>query len=153
MAGESEVVSTLYGHCVQAYNIMYSESEYDKNSDMRIWEGMLTALITKQMNLSTPYYSSITKTLKAMGCIVQLRRGGGTAASTWRLMKAPSLEAFTDAGTVGRMNRPSKQMMLQEQVNALNNKVGELTNAVEVIVKWIQRFEESQKKEEAETDE
>lgn len=83
----------LYQHCESAYNKMLETAK--RVDGAVVWEGALTRLITHDLNLSIPYYTSITRTLRAMGCIRQLKRGGGTAGSQWELINDPSEEKFS----------------------------------------------------------
>lgn len=82
----------LYDHIKRTYNAMLREAESrpaDDGLSMVVWEGHLTHLIMHQLNLSSPYYTKVTRALRAMGCIRQLRRGGSTGQSLWELIKEP----------------------------------------------------------------
>lgn len=84
----------LYQHCESAYNKMLESAK--RVDGAVVWEGALTRLITRDLNLSIPYYTSITRTLRAMGCIRQLKRGGGTAGSQWELINDPTEDKFNE---------------------------------------------------------
>jgi len=92
---------------------------------MIVYEGFLTTLITSKLNLSVPYYTSVRKALMRMGCIRQLRRGGGTAMSQWELIYEPTLEAFLDQ-EVKKPRQPTRLDAANEQIEALINRVSEL---------------------------
>src|SRR6266496_1675165 len=131
-------VSTLFSHCQNVYNLMLKQSaqidlETDEPEYMTVYEGMLTKLITVELNLSVPYYTSILRALKRMGCVRQIRRGGGTSASQWELICPPTEEAFL---LVRPRRAPKKgnQEMLQDQINALNGRVLVLEKALERLV-------------------
>lgn len=134
--------ATLYLHCQQVYEKMLSQAKKvevlepgqeiddEPSGSMIVWEGMLTRLITVEMNLSIPYYTYVTKALKQMGCIKQLRRGGGTSPSQWELIKAPTEETFVNQ-TPKRSIRKTKTDMMQDQIMSLNNRVLTLERALE----------------------
>ena len=95
-----EELPALYNHCVRAFELMEQgsrESGIDEEAKL-IWEGHLTKLIAGQMHLSTPYYTGITRALIGMGCIRQLRRGGGSSESQWEIVKAPTPELWRNLG-------------------------------------------------------
>lgn len=58
-----------------------------------VYTGHTTQLF-RDVGLATPYYTSVMRTLKQMGCVRQLSRGGGSAASRWELLDDPDLETF-----------------------------------------------------------
>lgn len=134
--------ATLYLHCQQVYERMLGQAkkvemlapdqsiDEEPRDSMIVWEGMLTRLITSEMNLSIPYYSYVTKALKQMGCIKQLRRGGGTSPSQWELIKAPNEETFVNQ-TPKRSVRKTKTDMMQDQIMSLNNRVLALERTLE----------------------
>lgn len=150
IVGNQEPPVTLYLHCKRAYDHMLSQAKRVvadadiKNVDgqieigdvntMIVWEGMLTRLITGDLNLSVPYYSSITKSLKNMGCIRQLRRGGGNSPSQWELITEPTEEMFNSI-TPKKETKPNKHEMLQDQVAHLNSRVLVLEERVQALLK------------------
>ena len=79
-----------------------------------IYEGHLTNLF-RDLQVPNPYYTTVRKKLMQLGCLVQLRRGGGSALSKWELVKKPSEEAFKDAGELNRVPR-GKVGILEQQV-------------------------------------
>jgi len=78
-----------------------------REGKLLIYEGFLTTLVTRQLNLSVPYYTSVTNVLKRMGCVRQLRRGGGSAPSQWLLIKEPQEKDFL-ATLPKKLGRPHK---------------------------------------------
>jgi len=100
MSDKDEVApAAIYGHCLTTYQAMLSTAqivEGDAGEEMVVWEGMLTHLIS-DLHLSTPYYTKIRRDLLRMGCVAQLKRGGGTAPSQWRLIKEPTIDLFNEA--------------------------------------------------------
>jgi hypothetical protein len=92
-----------------------------------VWEGMFTQLITSKLNLSVPYYSKIRGALINMGCVRQLRRGGGGSPSQYELVYEPTLEAFLKADqTAPKAPAQTKDAATAQNILALNNRVSEL---------------------------
>lgn len=133
---DNDAPVALYGHCLTTYQTMLSEASgiVEDDSTIIVWEGMLTRLITSQLNLSVPYYTAVTKALKRMGCIRQLKRGGGTAPSQWELLKEPTEELFINA-VPKRIPKMDRYELLQMQVDTLNNRVLKLEKVLENIIK------------------
>lgn len=140
--GNAEPPITLYLHCQRTYELMLSQSKRvevdaidsggsfdeepsDMTDTMIVWEGMLTRLIQNELSLSVPYYTSVTRALRNMGCIRQLRRGGGTSPSQWELLHAPDEESF-NAQQTEKVTKPDKHAMLQDQLQQLNRRVLDL---------------------------
>jgi hypothetical protein len=101
-----------------------------EDGDMVTYEGHLTHLV-KALNYSTPYYTKLRKHLMRMGCIQQLRRGGGTAPSVWWLKKEPDEESFKHAVEMLRPgNRP--QDAIAQQLKDHNERILVLEQALEI---------------------
>lgn len=142
-ARTKDVPPALYEHCVRAYNALMQEAVYVAVADevnggkkqIVVWEGMFTAFITTQLNLSTPYFTSIRRELIRMGCIRQLRRGGGSSQSLWELLRTPTLELFNH-------ERPKRTQAiaqdrftgLQSQITALEGRIARLEQALRGII-------------------
>jgi hypothetical protein len=82
-------------HCEKVYMTMRNtaKEKFEGEVPMIVWEGFLTQLM-RDLELSVPYYSTIRSALIDMGCMRQLRRGGGTSPSQWELLKEPTLELW-----------------------------------------------------------
>lgn len=157
-----ERVPALYEHCVRAYETMLAEAtpvtravdiamledsnvqEASPATHVRIvvYEGFLTQLVTGKLNLSVPYYSTIRKSLIRMGCIRQLRRGGGNTPSQWELIHAPTLDAFENAdGGVPKTANQSKfetmKLTYDQQIQALASRVTELEDFRTAILEFL----------------
>lgn len=133
---DTDVPVALYGHCLITYQTMLSEASgvVDDDNTIIVWEGMLTRLITAQLNLSVPYYTAVTKALKRMGCIRQLKRGGGTAPSQWELLKEPTEELFINA-MPKRVPKMDRYELIQMQLDSQNNRILKLEKILENIIK------------------
>jgi len=125
----------LYIHCVRTYNKMLERatdqivSPIEPDLHMIIYEGFFVRLVA-ELGLSTPYFTFCRQALIDMGCIRQIKRGGGTGRSQWELIKAPTLELFDEKKlkdpNYEKLERKGKQEMMQDQINALNNRVLDL---------------------------
>jgi hypothetical protein len=129
----------LFGHCVSVYEEMLKTAKvvplYDQEDtdEVVVWEGMLTTLITSKLNLSVPYYTSITRALKRMGCIRQIKRGGGTAPSQWELIREPTIELFDESKPL-KAKPQDKYSLMQEQLNSQNSRLLRLERVLEKII-------------------
>ena len=84
----NEIISIgekLFNQCLTVYECMNDESFEG------VYSGHLTKLIINELGYPNPYYSKITKKLKDMECIQQIRRGNASAPSIWKLPKETSL--------------------------------------------------------------
>lgn len=128
---EEDTTPALYQHCVNTYQAMLSEAssrQDDQDNEIIVWEGMFTALITSKLHLSVPYYTQITRALKRMGCIRQLKRGGGSAPSMWELITEPTEELFRNK-MPQRKVQTDRIGMLQNQINDINRRLLILENS------------------------
>jgi hypothetical protein len=121
--------SVVYDHCKAVYNEMVSQAR-DEGDDGLVYEGHLTKLFA-QLQLSTPYYTAVRKHLMAMECIVQLRRGGGSSSSRWRLLREPDEDSFRSFETLNRA-RSGKTAALEQQVRDLNRRVSTLEQGLQM---------------------
>ena len=96
--GRAVPISVMYDHSKRVYMAMHAEAKLEvvEGEQLVFWTGHLTRLF-ERLHYSTPYYSAITQILKRMGCIKQIRRGGGNAPSVWELVKEPSEDLFANA--------------------------------------------------------
>ena len=91
-----DTTPALFEHCKSVYDAMYHTADIggDEIEGYPVWEGFLVKLITKDLNLSVPYYSTIMSALKQMDCVRQVKRGGGGAPSKWVLLTEPTQARF-----------------------------------------------------------
>lgn len=149
---EQDVLPAIFEHCVNVYKRMESEarlhpSEYgDKTfpNGSLIWEGHLTKLFAS-LHLSVPYYTSVTRELKRMGCVAQKRRGGGNAPSQWIILTEPTEELFRqddDRSTRSlAAKRAGKIGMLEQQVKDLSRTVMKIASDYDTIIQVLQEKE------------
>jgi hypothetical protein len=110
----------LFDHCCSIFDLLMQESTQVEEDF--IYTGFTTKLFAKA-RLSTPYYTAVMRELIGMGCVEQLRRGGGGAPSQWKLLTRPT-RALWDAKE-GR-SKPIKSHNLDQVIQmltALNERV------------------------------
>jgi len=134
-----ETPPALYEHCCKVYKVMLSEamalpvvdgvgdSESTANIEdtVMIWEGMFTKLITVQCHLAVPEYSRVRSALLRMGCVKQLRRGGGGSPSQYELCFEPTFERFKNQLET-KVPQQTKESQVDQIIQALNTRVTEL---------------------------
>lgn len=132
-------VSQNFKYSCQVYKVMEREAQYVKADDgkpgttIHVWEGFFTKLITEQIGLSVPYYSTIRRELLRMGCIRQLRRGGGSSPSQWELLQPPTEELWHSA-PAKKHQAGSKQAANEGQINDLVRRVNRMEENFEVLM-------------------
>jgi hypothetical protein len=148
---DEEVLPALYHHCVKVYAAMFQQARpvtpmqtgaHDSDPDLDepddadailVYEGHLTRLITQDLHLSVPYYTSVTAELKRMNCIAQLRRGGGTAPSQWQLLREPDEDLYRNALRLKKA--PQGQLaQLEQQLRAVTQRVSLLEDALTALL-------------------
>jgi DNA-binding IclR family transcriptional regulator len=143
MPEEEGPAPALLEHMTNVYNAMKSKAidvELDSENGkevleiIKVYEGHLTGLFA-ELGMSTPYYTSIMKALKAMGCVDQVRRGGGAALSKWQLNYPPTAEGYA----AYENNRvPNRR---QGEIAALKQQVRDLHGRLAAIESILQRVE------------
>lgn len=137
---KDEVTPALFQHCVAAYNKMLEKSRpVEDNADIIVYEGYLTALIQSDLSLSIPYYTSIRKRLIEMGCVRQLRRGGGTSPSQWEMIREPTLEAFMNAEPK-KVPKQDRNTAVNQQILALSRRISSLEIQIKRIFEALQEM-------------
>jgi len=117
----------LFQHSCRVFGAMkkgavgVSISDGDEVRHAFVWEGHTTKLF-RELELPTPYYTSVLGRLETMGCIVQLSRGGGTAVSRWELLDDPGLDEFMAAEAVRKRGK-TQYGILAQQVQTLNTRL------------------------------
>jgi hypothetical protein len=127
-----------YRYCVDTYERMRQtaqtlSAQQTGSVEMTVWEGFFTKLITEELNLSVPYYSTIRRELIRMECIRQMRRGGGSSPSQWELLQPPTEELWHNAPPK-RAQTNSKQDATAGQVTDLHKRLERLEEHMEVIL-------------------
>jgi hypothetical protein len=118
-----------------------SKQEYkDDDNTMKeavVYEGFLTKLVTEELHLSVPYYTTVMRALKKMGCVRQVRRGGSTSPSQWQLYFEPTENLFTEkAGVSNKRNTQTTRLeQCEDSIQALNRRVSTLEQALQNLVR------------------
>jgi hypothetical protein len=101
-----------------------------------LWEGYSTKLV-KNLNLSVPYYSSVLGALRDMGCIIQLRRGGGSTMSVFEMVQKPTEELWNAKGmtekTRARQQGGSRQVAETQRQRDLSTRVADLETDISAL--------------------
>lgn len=92
-----------------------------------VFTGSVTALF-EELGLGIPYYTPVMRKLKAMDCVRQIERGGGTKPSKWLLLQEPTMELFklpAPHQTRYSQSRGAK-LMMEQQLRDLGRRVSSL---------------------------
>lgn len=125
----------LFEHACNVYADMEKSAKpvAHQGQEILVYEGHLTQLF-KGLRLSVPYYTAIKNQLIGMGCIEQMRRGGGSGMSKWVLWKTPTLDEW-QAFSPSKSRRGSKQLMMEQRIKALQDRIDKLEEQVEGIIR------------------
>ena len=132
MTTDSDVKPSLFLHCETVYVAMRDGAQQVHEGDVPIvvWEGFFTRLM-RDLDLAVPYYSKVRNFLMQMGCIKQLRRGGGTTPSQWELIKPPTMELWSQLeDKPGVRPGPVSNSLDSAEVATLKQRVNDLTGEV-----------------------
>lgn len=135
----------MYDHCVAVFERMRAGATIrDTEGGVRIavWEGFLTRLIQDDLELAVPYYSSIRAHLIRMGCVRQLRRGGGTSKSQWEVIQPPTRERFETAEATGNQRLQQKESAKQQLMD-LTLRVAALESNERMLVDALNKLQEA----------
>lgn len=134
----------LYSHCRDVYEAMLrssSKQEYKDDDGSQkeavVYEGFLTKLVTEELHLSVPYYTTVMRALKKMECVRQVRRGGSTSPSQWQLYFEPTEKLFVEkAGVTSKRNTQTTRLeQAENSIQALNRRVTTLETALQNIIR------------------
>jgi hypothetical protein len=141
---EQDTLPALFEHCQNVYKQMEAEAKLIPQGDVPprsemhqlIWEGYLTKLFAS-LHLSVPYYTSVTRELKRMGCVRQKRRGGGNAPSQWEIVTEPTEELFrSDMNRTQGLaaKKRGESAMLRQQVHDMSLRLSKVEADYEAII-------------------
>lgn len=133
MPDEERPMPALWGYVDKVYRKMEDTAEAE--DDDLVYTGHLTGLF-QELGIPNPYYTSVMAALKAMGCVLQLRRGGGTSRSKWQLVTPPTEELFlanvAKGSGVGISKQHSSRLTIAEQaLRDLSKRVLRLEDALQ----------------------
>jgi hypothetical protein len=143
---ERKPTSAQFEHCVNVWGEMRTQSTKERldPSDpdaeyVDVYEGHLTKLFAG-LGMATPYYTTVMQALKQMGCVEQIRRGGGNSPSRWVLVNPPEEEMFRNYEALKRGGK-GKYAMLEQRTNDLAKRVSVLESAHERLASAHERLE------------
>ncbi len=125
-----EAPPKLFEHCLSVFAAMKREASPTQIEGQHalVYEGFLTHLFS-ELQLATPYYTSVMQRLRRMQCVRQLSRGGGNSPSRWELIRDPEWDIFSEAEQK-RLQGATKLGQLQGQVTSLNTRVQHLEDTM-----------------------
>jgi hypothetical protein len=116
----------LWGHTQRVFKSMKDGAELDDEGRL-IYKGYITHLF-RNCNVPVPTYGPVLDILKRIGCITQVKRGGGGAMSEWQILDDLELDAFMAmlgkdmAKSSARPN--SKFPAIDQQLDDIRNNIG-----------------------------
>jgi hypothetical protein len=128
-----EAPPALFTHCCTVFEKMRQQSKPMKVEGQAtlVYEGYLTRLFN-ELDMATPYYTTVMRCLKAMNCVKQLSRGGGSSPSRWELVNDPDFDVF-DVIEQKRL-RTNTQMGQVKDTTAIHTKrINELEDRVRML--------------------
>src|SRR5262245_1022689 len=135
MTTEDLQVPKMYEHVLGVYESMLRHAQeqdfgtVDHNGhDDILWDGFTTALF-RNLEIPVPYYGKVFKYLTELGCMIQIRRGGGTASSRWQVcpVTPPQAEQFMQrfpASTVTRFQPVVELQTMRQQLDDVVDNIG-----------------------------
>lgn len=121
-------IPALFEQCLEVYETMANsatmqQAYLDSDEELLVYEGFLTHLIVQDLHYSNPYYTKVTKRLKAMDCIRQIKRGGSTTPSRWALIQTPTIELFNKAVSKTSTKTSGVRESLEQQIRDLSERL------------------------------
>lgn len=136
---EEPPLPAIFGHCQTVYDLMRQQAEVrevEGEGRIVVWEGFLTRLLGQELNLPTPYYTSVRTNLVRMGCVKQLQRGGGNSPSQWELITRPTAPLFREKAPK-RNQRDLEMENLRGQITDLRDRQGKLEKMFGKLVDFV----------------
>lgn len=111
----------LFQHCEALYKAMWSHSNQPLDGPC-IYTGRLTHLC-EEIGLSPAHYTLVTRKMIAMGCMVQLQRGGGGQPSKWQLKQQPTRALFDGSGDGAPVAQSGPLAQAQQRIRDLDRRL------------------------------
>lgn len=124
----TSALPAIFEHCCSVYKAMAARAETRTvdDAEVLVYEGALTKLFRDQLGLSVPYYTSSLGELKRMGCLAQLRRGGGGAPSIWALYFEPTPDIWRNTIHRTVRTKASKTAATDAKINDINSRLNKV---------------------------
>jgi hypothetical protein len=125
-----EAPPALFTHCSTVFERMRREATSVKVEGIAtlVYEGYLTRLFS-ELRMATPYYTTVMQRLKAMGCVRQMSRGGGSSPSRWELITDPEWDAF-DQVEQRRRRSDTKLGQAESKIDAHTQRLNDLEGRI-----------------------
>jgi hypothetical protein len=116
----------LFEHCSVVYEAMkkVAKGTTIEGTYALVYEGYLTRLFA-DLQMAMPYYTTVMRRLKAMDCVQQLARGGGSSPSRWQLLTEPSWDSFAEM-EAARYKNNTQMGQAQDAIRVLTKRMTEL---------------------------
>lgn len=125
-------MSKLFEHCVALYELMDEKAE--DFPDGRLYIGSLTTDF-EELGIGGSYYTKVTSRLRSMGCVDQLRRGGGSKPSAWAIIEPPTKELFQASDATGFVHVQKKRT----EFDALVQRLNDMSTRIKRLEEWARR--------------
>lgn len=133
-------VPAIHNHARKVYAAMRERAtaKMVSGESHQVYEGFLTHMFA-EIGVPTPYYTQIMRLLIQAGCVAQLRRGGGGAASIWAVFDEPP-----DEETLSHMTQKSqsvygrpatKATIMEQHIKDLSNRIMQLEDDVAFLLR------------------
>lgn len=122
----------LFMRCLRIWNAMreqahpYADPEsFGDNEKRLIYVGHISTL-ADQVGEARNYIGQLTRRLRNMGCIAQLRRGGGKGIGQWVILEEPTIALFTASHEMVVPDRSRWQQRMEQRIKDLATEVESL---------------------------
>lgn len=131
-----QLESELLVKCRTLYEAMDKSAE--DTPEGRFWVGPLTVLLRDISQSGTSSnYSQVVGAMTDMGCISQIKKGGGKAPSVWRLDRPPSSEISHLISNTRNNYKSQRQEQSDNRVTALNERLTRVEKDIAAIVAFL----------------
>lgn len=118
----SDAPPVLWEYAEQTYQAMLERA--GRVDEKLVYEGFISRMIIEELKFPVPSYGKILYVLRQMGCIEQLKRGGGPTPSKWVLWKTPTLEDFNKVHGPVRSKYETQVSRMEQRIDDLTRQIG-----------------------------
>jgi hypothetical protein len=127
--------SKMFEHCRTVYEGMLAVSA--EGNGTHVYRGFLSTLIHRELGLPLSYYTEIKGVLEQLGCIEQVKRGGGTTPSEWKLYGPPDPYLFEQIRGPTQRRRAGSISMMEQSILSLNTRLIEVERQVALLIEEV----------------